>query len=757
MVPPDEPRPSRLPHARTGALALPIPLAWQAWTAPDDVRLWLGRCMRREIDQRRLFPWIAVFFGLGIVLFFQADGQPALWAPALGIAGGGAVAFGLRRSLTGLATGLALTALFAGFGAAAWRVRAVDAPILSRIVIAPISGFVETVDQRPDGKRVVLRVEAVKGLSKAERPRLVRVTIRKGEVSPGQYIEGTARLLPPPQPAWPGGYDFARDAYFKEVGAVGSMVGAIRAPAAPRDPPWSLRIAAAIDDARGALTSRIASAIGGQAGAVGAALVTGKRGLIDEATNDMLRGAGIYHIVSISGLHMVLAAGTFFWLARAGLALAPSIALRWPVKKIAALVAMAGAVIYCVFSGSEVATVRSLIMTLVMFGAILADRPALSIRNLAVAALIVLAREPEALLGPSFQMSFGAVAALVAFAPVVQVSVGDGGPIRVFDEILRWVVRAVVGLIGTTLVASIATAPFTAYHFQSLNPLGLVGNALALPLVSAVVMPSAVLGILAFPFGLDGPVWRAMGWAVARVLDVSDWVSALTGATVTVPAMSVTTLTMIGLALLIATLLVSSLRWVALIPALAGLALAAAPERFDVFIDREGAGAVVRGADGRFVLVGRPSGFVVEQWLRADGDSRDPKDKTLRMGGRCDGSGCVVETKDRLFVAFDQDIAALEEDCRRAAIVITRLKAPAGCAASLVIDRRALDAHGATALRLRDGVFEVVAARPAGRDKAWSGLKATPTALVPAPARTPAKPVPEQDLPDDEVSSGERD
>ena len=211
---------------------------------------------------------------------------------------------------------------------------------------------------------------------------------------------------------------------------------------------------------------------------------------------------------------MVLAAGTFFWLVRALLALSPSVALLWPVKKIAAVAAMIGATVYCVFSGSDVATERSLIMTLVMFGAVLVDRPALSIRNLSIAALIVLAREPEALLGPSFQMSFGAVAAMMALVPLMHRRQREGAPATVLERGLRWVGQAMLGLVTTTLVASIATAPFAAYHFQSLNPYGLIGNALALPLVSLVVMPSAVLGVLAYPFGLDRPVWQVMGAAV---------------------------------------------------------------------------------------------------------------------------------------------------------------------------------------------------------------------------------------------------
>jgi competence protein ComEC len=292
---------------------------------------------------------------------------------------------------------------------------------------------------------------------------------------------------------------------------------------------------------------------------------------------------------------MVLAAGTFFWLVRAVLALAPGFALLWPVKKIAAVAAMIGATIYCIFSGSDVATERSLIMTLVLFGATLVDRPALSIRNLSLAALIVLVREPEALLGPSFQMSFGAVAAMMTLVPLMHLRKMERATATIIERSFVWIGQAMLGLVTTTLVASIATAPFAAYHFQSLNPYGLIGNALALPLVSLVVMPSAVLGVLAYPFGLDRPIWQFMGAAVSRVLDVSAWVGSFSGSTMFVPALSDIALVFLSVGLIVLTIPASSLRWLALVPAGAGLVFAAAPHRYDIFIDRDGAGAAVRG------------------------------------------------------------------------------------------------------------------------------------------------------------------
>ncbi|GJD65121.1 hypothetical protein MPEAHAMD_5308 [Methylobacterium frigidaeris] len=646
---------------------------------------WFYAGLAAEAAQRRLFPWLAVAFGAGALVFLTvADGTVLLAAPfGTGLALAGA-AFALRARAVAPALLLAASFVFLGFGAAAFRTASVAAPVLARTVIAPLHGFVEALEEREEGARLVVRVTRLGEMLAAERPARVRVSYRRADnLKPGDYIEAKARLLPPPEPARPGGYDFSRDAYFRGIGAVGSLLGQATVKPPPEPAPLSLRLAAGLDEARNALTRRIAEANGGQPGAVAAALVTGKRGLIDQDTNETLRAAGIYHVVSISGLHMVLAAGVVFWLARALLALVPGLALAWPIKKMAALLAMIGVTGYCAFSGWDLAAERSLVMTLVMLGAILVDRPALSLRNLALAALISLAREPEGLLGPSFQMSFGAVAGLVACARLIEGRLWNpegGGPIT---RAVAWCLATVVGTLATTLVAQVATAPFATYHFQTVQPFGLVGNALTLPLVSLVVMPAAVLGILATPFALDRPVWWTMGLAVRGMLDISAWIQGFDRATLVLPAFGPGALGLMTVALLLLVLPVSGLRWLGLVPGLLGLALAAAPERRDLYVDREGGGAALRGSDGRLVVLGRPPAFVLEQWLKADGDGRSRDDPGLNAGARCDKLGCVGHGPQGVSVALVRDKRAFPEDCARATVVVSRLEAPPGGASGM--------------------------------------------------------------------------
>lgn len=720
---------------------------WRSATSPiPAARQWALRGLAEEIDQRRLFPWLAVSFGIGILICLNAtNGEPSLVAPLLVASALASIIPFLGARPVALAVVLGLAASFLGFSAAVFRLQRVAAPVLERTTIGPLVGLVEGLDERETGARLIVRVESFATLPPERRPTRVRVSYRKAfSVKPGDVISATARLLPPPEAARPGGYDFARDAYFRGLGAVGSLVGKVDIRPPQVVPSWFVSLAASVDEARNALTRRITDANGGQAGAVAAALVTGKRGLINPETNEILRAAGIYHVVSISGLHMVLAAGVVFWLVRAGLALVPFLALTWPIKKIAAGFAMVGVTAYCVFSGWDIAAERALIMTLVMLGAILVDRPALSMRNLALAALIALAREPEGLLGPSFQMSFGAVAGLIACAGVLQRQMPAREGQGLASRSARFVAVAILGTLATTLIAQIATAPFATYHFQTVQPFGIVGNALTLPLVSLAVMPAAVLGILVYPFALDQPVWWLMGLAVRGMLTISGWISGFGHATYVVPAFGSPALCLLAAALLLLTIPASHLRWIGLVPACVGVALAAMPQRQDLYIDREGAGAAVRDRDGRLTTLGKPPDFVLEQWLKADGDARKAGDVGPSPRSRCDPVGCTLAMEGGLAIALVKDKRAFAEDCARSTIIVARGNAPSGCRAKLVIDGDFLAAHGATAVRLTPDGPVLSSARDPGAPPPWRRSVGRYRPPVPAPERSviPGKPPP---------------
>ncbi|MGL4637702.1 MAG: ComEC/Rec2 family competence protein [Beijerinckiaceae bacterium] len=713
--------------------------------------------LQAEVDARRLFPWLPVATGVGVVLYFLADGTPSVWPAGTLAAALLLVAWRARSRLGAFVFCVGLSFVFLGFAAAALRTSSVAAPVLERTTFAKLSAYVETVDAGREGGRMVLFITAFESRTGVAAPQRIRTTFKGVGPRAGDHISGQVRLMPPPQPAFPGGYDFARDAYFLQLGAVGRWSGALSLAPAPQPMPHSLWLVTRIDNARTDLTNRIAQIIGGQAGALSAALVTGKRGLLDEPTNDALRASGLYHIVSISGLHMVMAAGVFFWLARAGLSLLPGISERQPIKKFAAVIAMVGATAYCIFSGSEVATERSLIMTLVMLGAILFDRPALSMRNLAIAALVVLLREPETLLGPSFQMSFAAVAAMIA-AHEWWIS-RNRAPKEPAGWGAIWMRKAWLALLGsvvTTLIASFATATFAAYHFQRINPYGLIGNALAIPFVSFIVMPAAVGGTLLLPFGLDGPVWSLMGLGSEQVLAVARKVGEVQGAVRGMRAFPISGLLWMSAGFVFLVLVRHALRLFAFLPMAMGLWQATHVAPAEMLIDRQGTIAAVRGKDGLMVILGRGTNrFTVDRWLSADGDLRKSGAQGLRDGAQCDRLGCVTKLTTGEAVSLVVEMEAFEEDCRRAKVIISPLQAPEFCrATAFVIDRSNLAQSASIMLHRSGNDFKITPARPQNQWKPWYGRPQTMPAVLPSAAAEPqtSAPVPQEAQSDEDGS-----
>ncbi len=291
-------------------------------------------------------------------------------------------------------------------------------------------------------------------------------------------------------------------------------------------------IAAGVGQFRQAIASRVRATLPGDTGAIAAALLVGDRGGIDPDTDRAMRISGLSHVLSISGLHMALVAALLFGGLRAVMAAIPPLALRLPLKKIAAAVALVGTAGYFVISGMEVPAERSAIMIGTSLVAVILDRRALSLRVVAVAASIVLVLQPQAVLDPGAQMSFAAVVGLIAGFEAVADRLkprdaGDINPIvRGGEAVVRWTLLSAL----TSLIAGLATAPIALHHFNRVAPLGLVSNLLATPLVSLVIMPAGVIAALAMPFGLDAVPLQVMGFgidgmiAIARM--VADWTPA---------------------------------------------------------------------------------------------------------------------------------------------------------------------------------------------------------------------------------------
>ena len=694
----------------------------------------------------RLMPWLPVCFGLGIAIYFTAEREPAWWAAAVLTFGCAMVAVLTRRRPIGFPVALALTAIAAGFATATFKTTRIAHPILAFPAgNVLIEGFVEQREERERTDRIVVRVLKLEATRINDKPDRVRVSVRKGTAPPvGSYVSFRARLNPPLAPLRPGGYDFARDLYFQGIGAVGFALGAIKTVDAPAPPGAWLRYAAAIQHLRDDIDARIRAVVPGDKGAIASALITGKRDAISTPVNDAMYISSLAHVLSISGYHMALVAGVVFFTLRALLALVPSFASRRPIKKWSALAALIAAAFYLLLSGAEVATQRAFIMIAIVLIGVMVDRAALTLRTLAIAAIAVLLIAPQAVVHPSFQMSFAATLALIAaythglwWKPNADTSLGARAAL--------WGWREIAGLVLASLVAGLATMPYAAFHFHRIAPYGVLANLAAMPIVSIWVMPSGLLALISIPFGFDGPLWRLMGDGIGWMIAVAQWVASLPGAVGRMPAFGTGPLLLCSAGLVVLCLLRSPLRWCGAVLVVLASVLAIRTPQPEVLISADGQSVAVRRHDGMLAIhkLGSAANFTIREWLAADGDARTVKDEMLAAGFTCDQLGCVAKLPGGKSVALVLRPEAFAEDCGRSAVVVTPRDAPPQCAA-IIVDRNRTRQNGAMALRRDGDDWNISAARPAGHDRPWARALPQPDTIAPS---RPARPVPRDATP----------
>ena len=694
---------------------------------PQRLAIWpplietLRQWVRAEAGAGRLLPWVPVAFGTGIAFYFAADHEPVLAVAAVVAVTLCVTAFLLLRHKV-FPVAVMIAALAAGFAVATWKTARIAHGVLARPMFSvALTGFVETRDIRERTDRFVLRVatmDSARGTIKLER---VRLSVKKGTApAVGSFVELKARLMPPLAPLRPGSYDFGRDMFFSGIGASGFAMGAIKTAAPPDSGGVRLRYAAFMQGLRDAIDARIATTLEGDKRAIATALLTGRRDAISTPVNDAMFISGLGHVLSISGYHMAVVAGVVFFAVRALLALFPVLAAGFPIKKWSAAAALAASLFYLLLSGAEVATQRSFFMTAVVLIAVMVDRRAITFRTLAVAALIVLSIAPEALVHPSFQMSFAATLGLVALVQIGMPRLFAAPDHSATARVALWGGREVMMLLLASLVAGLATTPYAAFHFHRVTPYGVLANLAAMPVVSALVMPAGLLGLVAMPFGFDGVFWALMGLGIDWMIAVTQWVAGLPGAIGRMAAFGIGPLIAASIGIIVLGLFRTPLRWSGVIVLLVAMVWAVRVPQPDILISADGRNVGVRGQDGRLHLMRTAKdAFLVKEWLAADADARSTTDASLSEGVSCDETGCVTQGPGGAFVALALRPEALGDDCARAALVVTARQAPVACAAS-VIDAQRLRRQGAVALRRSREGFAVDAVKPKGIDRPWS-------------------------------------
>ncbi len=732
-----------------GAFGLTL---WQS--AISRVQEWA----HAEAGAGRLLPWVPVAFGIGIALYFTAGHEPVA-AVVVPVAGLFCLLAFLMRQHRWFPAMVMIAAIFAGFATATFKTARIAHGVLARPANSVLlKGFVETHEERERTDRFVLRVEQMDAPRASIKLERVRLSVRKGTApAVGSFIELKAKLQPPLSPLRPGSYDFGRDMYFQGIGASGFALGAIKTIDAPRSGGFALAYAKAMQDMRDAIDARIRGVLGGDNRAIATALLTGRRDAITTPVNDAMFISGLGHVLSISGYHMAVVAGVVFFAVRALLALSPALTASFAIKKWSAAAALVAALFYLLLSGAEVATQRSFFMTAVVLIAIMVDRRAITFRTLAVAAMIVLLLAPEALVHPSFQMSFAATLGLVALVQIGMPRLFAAPDNSTVARAALWGGREIAALAAASLIAGLATTPYAAFHFHRITPYGVLANLAAMPVVSAVVMPAGLLGIAAIPFGFDGVFWKLMGIGIDWMIAVTQWVAALPGAIGRMAAFGTGPLLVTTAGMVLLGLLRTPLRWSGAGLIALGIVWAVNVKQPDILIAGDGHNVAVRRKDGSLHLMrSMKDDFLLKEWLAADADPRLPTDPSLSAGTSCDEVGCVTPGADGKLIALTLKPQAMMDDCARAAVMVSAYVPPADCAA-LVVDRDTLRRQGTLALRSTTNGYVVEAIRPRGVDRPWSpavaddsventGSAVSSNALRPrAPAPVDATP-PESDV-----------
>ena len=665
-----------------------------------------------EAQRAQLPLWIPVALGTGIAAWFTLPTRDLWIAWIAAMAATGCAAFlisNARRSRQVIQIGCLCSAT--GCALAWGRAEQVAAPVLTRPVVATLMADVRTAELQAAKNRVRATLVPVDAPAL---PPLVRVNIDLDKAPPGlaagDRIALRARLVGPPGAAVPGGFDFRRIAWFQGLGATGSALGRVE----------RVRAAAgAGNDLRAQLSAHVRAQIVGSAGGIAAAFASGDRGGIDPADEEAMRASGLTHLLSVSGLHITAVVGAAMFLTLKLLALSTRAALRLPLILIAAGAGAIAGIGYTLMTGAEVPTIRSCIAAILVLIGIALGRQAFTLRLVATGAIVVLLLWPEALMGPSFQLSFAAITAIVALHewPWMRTLVGPREEGRIAKA-----GRGLLSLLVTGIAVEIALAPIALFHFHRQGLYGALANIVAIPLTTFVTMPAEALALLfdglAPGLALGTPFW----WVTATSLELLLWIArtvagwpGAVAALASVPAGAFALMVAGGLWLVLWT---GAVRAWGLIPAGIGALWALTVPLPDLIVTGDGMHLAVRGPDGTLATLRPRAGDYVRTVLaERAGEIGDLADLDALPNADCSPDACrvtivsgdrswrILATRSRYLAP----IAAMNAECAAADIVVSDRILPSGCRPRwLKADRAMLARTGGIAVTLVTAQVETV-------------------------------------------------
>jgi competence protein ComEC len=676
-------------------------------------------------ERERWALWTPVLLGSGIVCYFALPYEPPVAAlaaaPILAL-----LAYLARQDYRVFVGLLVLLAFALGLNAAQLETRMDMRPMMDK-EIGPvlIAGRLMMTEVMPDGVRLTIKDPVIGRIDPKRTPEKIRIRLDNltlADVPPtGSQVSLLGRVGPFSEPVAPGATDFRWQAYFKHLGGLGWAYGKVKQEGEAPAPGWRDAIALMFEHGRLVLANHVYARLSGDVAAMTAARLNGEQTAISQPIIEAMRIAGLAHLLSTSGFHVTIMGLLVYFPLRAFLALIPWIALRFDIKKWAAMAAIVSALGYTFLVGGQAATTRSMLMTGIAMLAIISDRRASPMRLVMLSALLSMLIAPDAALGPSFQMSFAAVFFLIAYNErAFGWATGDFADFA--PEWLRSMGHHLWAIARTSLIATAATTPFAIYHFQTFSFYGFAANMLAIPLTSFWVMPCILLAYITVPFGLDGPFITGAGWGIAFTIKVAERVASWPYSIIYWPAMPDFVLAAITLGGLWLCLWRKRWRWFGLAPIIVGMLYPLYVAQPDVFVSPDGKEWAARLDDGRLAVSNIDhDAFTTQQWQERLGrpemvDAGDLPSDFQQL--RCDGAGCVYKKAGHALAFPSVDAAALE-DCGRADVVVAPFNI-SDCGTATVIDDPALWRHGAHAIYFSGNGMRITSVRDKRGQRPWS-------------------------------------
>ena len=683
----DTPRPDLPEHSFLPAFSGPRPAGrrslWPRAASPLFFRLKRGlfSSFSTALDGRRLFIIMPFAMIAGILIYRVPRFEPPL--AALGAVGLLLLAsmWIWRRAYAVLLVLFVVTIMWTGVVLLPIHGALFGTEMVYGAIYGTFQADVEQI-YSDDGQdaRIIVSNFTPTGTSRAPPMRKARIVVPSSlRPQMGARIEARMRFYKVPGPIVPGGFDSQFHAYFSGIGAFGSLLGDMHTVRAPRGGP--LR---SLQNLRDQIGRRIDLALSQPASGIARALIIGDQSRVNSQVRKNLASAGLAHVLAISGLHLSLVAGGMFALVRMLLAASFTLSRIVNARKVAAVAGIITALSYLGLSGASVSATRATIMLLLVFGAVLAGRRALTMRNVAIAALCIIVFSPASIFRPGFQLSFAAVISLVGvyegYRPIVKNK----------SNLLAGLFSSLGGIMLTSLIAGAATALFAAYHFQQVAPFGVIGNIVAIPLVALIVLPSAVFSVFFMPFGIEGPFLSAMGWGIERIIEASNIIASMGTGLISAPLLGPVSLLLAFSGLAGFAFFTSRLRYLIIIVVALLVPLVGTQPRPDILVADSTKAIAMRLDDALSLVTGRTNSFAVRAWAA---NYLEPV--TAYQGDmNCDALGCVYVTSD-FVVALPHVPAALEEDCHAAQLVIARFDVSDFCRIhAQVIDRKDLQYGG---------------------------------------------------------------